>query len=83
MQPQTFPIQSDEIEKGQTVIFCLQGVCHPIYGRVLEKGETESKVMTFEHREKMTVSNVDMARRVMERPDLYAMIKQCSPEMWG
>lgn len=79
MTIQPWPIESDEPEKGQTILFSLQGVCVPIYGRIMEKGETESKVMTFAYQEIMTVQNSDIARRVMARSDLYALMKRFSP----
>lgn len=78
-QTLSYPIESDEPEVGQTVVFSLHGSCQSIYGRIVNKGETESTIVTFAYMKMWLVPNTDMARRVLARSDLYAMIKQYSP----
>lgn len=83
MQAQKGKFLPDDLETGQTVAFQLNGVGFLIYGRIIELGAGVAWVMTFGDRETFPIPHIDIARRVLSRHEVTAMMRRYSPARRG
>lgn len=82
-QSQPSRITPDDLETGQTVAFRVHGVSFLIYGRIVANMDEVAEVKTFGDMETLIIPHIDMARKVLSRNELRAMITQYSPARWG